>query len=40
MAAPRWLDMAATGIAVSGGTKGLHELIKTLQTAKGPATTG
>jgi hypothetical protein len=40
MEAPRWLDMVATGIAVSGGTKGLHELIKTLQKAKGPTPAG
>jgi len=40
MASPRWLDMLITGVAVSGGTKGLHELIKTLQKAKGPTTAG
>ena len=40
MEAPRWLGMIATGTAVSGGTKGLHELIKTLQKAKGPTTAG
>jgi hypothetical protein len=36
---PRWLDMLVTGLAISGGTKGLHELIKTLQKAKEPGTT-
>jgi hypothetical protein len=36
---PRWLDMLATGFALAGGTKGLHELIKTLQKAKAPGTT-
>ena len=40
MEAPRWLDIIVTATAVSGGTKGLHELIKTLQKAKGPTTAG
>jgi hypothetical protein len=40
MEAPRWIDMLITGVALSGGTKGLHELIKTLQKAKGPTVAG
>lgn len=40
MEAPHWLDMVVTGTAVSGGTKGLHELIKTLQKAKGATPAG
>ena len=36
---PRWLDMLVTGFGLAGGTKGLHELIKTLQKAKTPGTT-
>lgn len=36
---PRWLDMLVTGFGLAGGTKGIHELIKTLQKAKTPGTT-
>jgi hypothetical protein len=36
---PRWLDMIVTGFALAGGTKGLHDLIKTLQKAKTPGVT-
>jgi len=35
----RWLDMIVTGVALSGGTKGLHDLIKALQKAKTPGVT-
>lgn len=31
----RWADILITGLTLSGGTKGLHELIKALQKAKG-----
>ena len=39
MSLSRWADIIVTGVAVSGGTKGLHELIKSLQKAKGSGTT-
>jgi hypothetical protein len=39
MDVPRWFDIFATGLAIGGGTKTLHELIKALQKAKGTGTT-
>ena len=33
-AAPRWLDIVVTGLAIGGGTKPLHDLISNLQAAK------
>ena len=31
----RWADILVTGLALGGGTKALHEVIKSLQKAKG-----
>jgi hypothetical protein len=34
----RWADMLLTGITIGGGAKGLHEVLKSLQKAKGSGT--
>ena len=39
MSLSRWADILLTGIAVGGGAKGLHEVLKSLQKAKGSGTT-
>jgi hypothetical protein len=33
-AAPKWLDVVVTGLAIGGGTKPLHDLIGNLQASK------
>ena len=35
----RWADILLTGIAIGAGAKGLHEVLKSLQKAKGSGTT-
>jgi hypothetical protein len=35
----RWADILLTGVAIGGGAKGLHEVLKSLQKAKGSGTT-
>lgn len=34
--APIWVDLLATGLTISGGTKSLHDLIKAIERAKTP----
>jgi hypothetical protein len=35
----RWADILLTGVAIGGGATGLHEVLKSLQKAKGSGTT-
>jgi hypothetical protein len=35
----RWADILLTGVTIGAGAKGLHEIIKSLQKAKGSGTT-
>jgi hypothetical protein len=35
----RWADILLTGVTIGAGAKGLHEVIKSLQKAKGSGTT-
>jgi hypothetical protein len=39
MSLSRWADILLTGVAIGGGAKGLHEVLKSLQKAKGSGTT-
>jgi hypothetical protein len=39
MSIARWADIALTGVAIGAGAKGLHEVLKSLQKAKGSGTT-
>jgi hypothetical protein len=39
MSVARWADIALTGVAIGAGAKGLHEVLKSLQKAKGSGTT-
>jgi hypothetical protein len=39
MSLSRWADILLTGLAIGGGAKGLHEVLKSLQKAKGSGTT-
>ena len=39
MSLARWADVLLTGVALGGGAKGLHEVLKSLQKAKGSGTT-
>ena len=38
MSLSRWADILLTGLTVGGGAKGLHEVLKSLQKAKGSGT--
>jgi hypothetical protein len=38
MSVSRWADILLTGVAIGGGAKGLHEVLKSLQKAKGSGT--
>ncbi len=38
MSIARWADIALTGTAIGAGAKGLHEVLKSLQKAKGSGT--
>jgi hypothetical protein len=38
MSLARWADVLLTGVTLAGGAKGLHEVIKSIQKAKGSGT--
>jgi hypothetical protein len=40
MSIARWADILLTGLVLGGGANGLHQILKSLQKAKGSGTTG